>query len=102
MSRLSDVRIVTKVTIPLLLVAAVAAGLVYRAHGVFDELSEKTRHIVDVQSSRLENILNVRTNILEATVQSRNILIEDRPPEIATYRSRYDEAVRHASWPSTG
>ncbi|WP_345819642.1 methyl-accepting chemotaxis protein [Methylobacterium fujisawaense] len=96
MSRLSDVRIVTKVTIPLLLVAAVAAGLVYRAHGVFDELGEKTRHIVDVQSSRLENILNVRTNVLEATVQSHNILIEDRPPEIATYRSRYDEAVRHA------
>ncbi|ACB22406.1 methyl-accepting chemotaxis protein [Methylobacterium radiotolerans] len=96
MARLSDLKIVTKVTIPLLLVAAVAGGLVYRAHGVFDELNEKTQHIVDVQSARLENILTVRTNVLEATVQNRNILIEDRPPEQAMYRSRYDEAVKQA------
>ncbi|MEE7449013.1 methyl-accepting chemotaxis protein [Methylobacterium radiotolerans] len=96
MSRLSDLKIVTKVTIPLLLVAAVAGGLVYHAHGVFVELNAKTQHIVDVQAARLENILNVRTNVLEATVQNRNILIEDRPSEVAKYRSRYDEAVRNA------
>ncbi|KAA0121256.1 methyl-accepting chemotaxis protein [Methylobacterium sp. P1-11] len=96
MTRLSDLKIVTKITIPLLLVAAVAGWLVYRAHGVFDELSEKTQHIVDVQSARLENILNVRINVTEATVQNRNILIDDRASERANFKSRYDDAVKKA------
>jgi methyl-accepting chemotaxis protein len=94
MPRLSDLKIVTKITIPLLLVAIVAGWLVYHSHNVFNELSEKTQHIVDVQATRLENILNVRINVIEATVQNRNILIDDRGSELATYKSRYDDAVR--------
>lgn len=96
MPRLSDLKIVTKTTIPLLLVAAVAGWLVYHAHGVFDALNDKTQHIVDVQAARLENILSVRINVTEATVQNRNLLIEDRASELANYKSRYDDAVRNA------
>ncbi|CAO4141877.1 hypothetical protein LPLAFNJD_LOCUS1048 [Methylorubrum aminovorans] len=94
MKRLSDLRIATKITIPLLLVALVAAWLVYHAHGVFGDLSQRTQHIVDVQAARLENILSVRINLTEATVQNRNILVDDRPSELANYKSRYDDAVK--------
>jgi methyl-accepting chemotaxis protein len=96
MNRLSDLKIVTKITIPLLLVALVAAWLVHHAHGVFGDLSQRTQHIVDVQAARLENILNVRINLTEATVQNRNILVDDRPSELANYKSRYDDAVKKA------
>ncbi len=102
MSRLSDLRIITKITIPLLLVALVAAWLVHHAHGVFGDLSQRTQHIVDVQAARLENILSVRIHLTEATVQNRNILIDDRPSELANYKSRYDDAVKKAFVASTG
>jgi len=96
MPRLSDLRIVTKVTIPLLLVTAVAGWIVFHAHGVFGEMNERTQHIVDVQATRLENILSVRIHVTEATVQNRNLLIDDQPAELAHDKQRYDDSVKGA------
>ncbi len=96
MPRLSDLRIITKITIPLLLVTAVAGWIVLHAHGVFGEMNERTQHIVDVQATRLENILSVRIHVTEATVQNRNLLVDDQPAELAHDKQRYDDSVKAA------
>ncbi|AWN37045.1 methyl-accepting chemotaxis protein [Methylobacterium radiodurans] len=93
MNLLNRTPIIAKVIIPLLVVALVAAGLVVQARGALDLLAGQTRDIVDIQSARLENILGVRVNVTEATVQSRNIIIETRQAEMAGYKERYDHHV---------
>ncbi|MDQ0521625.1 methyl-accepting chemotaxis protein [Methylobacterium gregans] len=93
MTFLNRVPIIAKVIIPLLVVSLVAAGLVMQARGALDILAGRTRDIIDIQAARLENILGARINVTEATVQSRNIVIETRPAERTGYKARYDEAV---------
>ncbi|MGU3536423.1 methyl-accepting chemotaxis protein [Methylobacterium sp. A54F] len=86
-------RVLFKVAVPLLLMTLVTAGLVAYARNALNDLAFRSREIVDVQAARLENILNVRLGVTEATVQSRNIIIELREEQMAGYKARYDAAV---------
>lgn len=94
MLRLSDMKIITKVAVPLVIVGAVASGLVYKAHTTFNELNAKTQEIVDVQATRLRNILSIRIGVNEAAVQARNTILEPRVSEREKFNKRFDIAVR--------
>ncbi|GJD99030.1 hypothetical protein GMJLKIPL_0943 [Methylobacterium isbiliense] len=94
MLRLSNFKITTKIVLPLALVAIIAGLIVYQARNTFFELSNKTQNIVDVQAKRLENILGVRINVTEATVQNRNMLVDRRAAELENYKVRFDAAVK--------
>ncbi|KMO31197.1 chemotaxis protein [Methylobacterium variabile] len=96
MKLLNNTRILIKVATPLGLVAIVAVGLVVSALGTIDTLAAQTRQLVDVQASRLENILHVRIGVTEATVQNRNLIVETRPEEMAGLKARYDAAIQEA------
>nr|WP_156295387.1 methyl-accepting chemotaxis protein [Methylobacterium aquaticum] len=94
MLRLSDMRIITKIGIPLVIVATVASGIVYKAHTTFDELNGRTQEIVDVQATRLRNVLSVRIGVNEAAVQARNTILEPRVSERDKFSKRFEIAVR--------
>ena len=93
MHPLRDCKIITKITVPLVLVAVVSGGLVLHAKNTLSILSAQTQSIVDVQAARLESAMTVRLNINEATVQNRNIILETRSSEMAGYKTRFDTAV---------
>ncbi|MBY0254176.1 MAG: methyl-accepting chemotaxis protein [Methylobacterium organophilum] len=90
---LRDPKIITKITVPLVLVAIVSGGLVLHARTTLATLSAQTQSIVDIQAARLENAMTVRLNINEATVQNRNIILETRSSEMDGYKTRFDAAV---------
>ncbi|MGF3027144.1 methyl-accepting chemotaxis protein [Methylobacterium aquaticum] len=94
MLRLSQIKIVTKIFIPLALVTGIAAGLIYFSRATFGALNDQTQNIVDIQVARLKNMLSAQINIAEAVVQNRNIIIEAREAEMADYKVRYDQAVK--------
>ncbi|MGC5777937.1 methyl-accepting chemotaxis protein [Methylobacterium sp. NFXW15] len=96
MKILNNANIITKIALPLVIVAAVSGGLVFYARSNLREMATQTRQLVDVQMKRLENILAVRLNVNEAAVQSRNMAMETRDEEMAGYKARYDAAQRAA------
>lgn len=90
----SNAKFMTKIALPLLITVIVAAGLVVYAHSALQNLSDRTRQIVDVQAARLEKIMSVRINVTEAAVQARNMILETRDAEMVAFRKRYEAAIK--------
>ena len=91
---LRNSKILVKAVVPLLIMAAVAVGLVFYAISGFNQLSGQMREIVDIQTVRLERILSVQVNSNEAAIQARDMILETREHEMADHRARYDAAVK--------
>ncbi|ONF45923.1 HAMP domain-containing protein, partial [Methylobacterium radiotolerans] len=91
---LRNTKVLVKSIIPILLMASVAAGLMFYATANLNALAKQTRQIVDLQAVRLEKILSVRVNVNEAAVQARNMILETREAEMAGYKAGYDAAVK--------
>ncbi|MGU3468344.1 methyl-accepting chemotaxis protein [Methylobacterium sp. C33D] len=91
---LRNSKILIKVFVPLLIMSAVAAGLMYYAIGRLNQLAGQTREIVDTQAVRLERILSVQINTNEAAIHARNMILETREQEMATFKARYDAATK--------
>ncbi|MDP4024065.1 methyl-accepting chemotaxis protein [Methylobacterium sp. NEAU 140] len=85
-----------KSAIPLLIIALVAVGLVAYARGALDDLAGRTRTLVEVQATRLENVLKLRVYVGEATIQNRNIILAVDERGLDDFRTRYDAAVATA------
>ena len=92
MKILGKIGILLKAALPLMILAAVAGGLVMYARSNLGDLARQTGRLVDVQMVRLENILSIRLNVNEAAVQSRNMAMEMREQEMAGYKARYAAA----------
>uniref|UniRef100_UPI0015F4B260 methyl-accepting chemotaxis protein n=2 Tax=Methylobacterium TaxID=407 RepID=UPI0015F4B260 len=93
---LRNTKVLVKSFLPLLLMAALSAGLIFYANANLNDLSRQTRDIVDLQVVRLEKILAVRINVNEAAVNARNLILETREQEMGSYRARYDAAAKGA------
>ncbi len=94
MTRLQNANILLKLAIPLALIVAVAIGLVAYARVSLQDLAFQSRQMANVSAVRLESLLKARNGVTEATVQTRNILIETREKELAAYAVRYEDAVK--------
>lgn len=94
---LRNTKVLVKSFLPLLLMAALSAGLIFYANANLNDLSRQTRDIVDLQVVRLEKILAVRINVNEAAVNARNLILETREQEMGSYRARYDAAAKGRS-----
>ncbi|MGU3421774.1 methyl-accepting chemotaxis protein [Methylobacterium sp. D54C] len=91
---LRNSKILAKAAVPLLIMAAVAAGLVFYAISGLNQLAGQTREIVDLQAVRLERILSIQVNTNDAAVLARNLILETREQEMAGYKTRYDATVK--------
>ncbi|KMO19524.1 chemotaxis protein [Methylobacterium indicum] len=96
MNLLGNTRILIKATLPLVVVAGVAGGLVVYARSNLAQMAVQTRQLVEVQAARLQNIMNVQITATEASVLSRNLAMEFRQEEMAGYVQRYDAAKKSA------
>jgi len=93
---LQNSSLLVKLAVPLVIVALLTAGIAAYARGTVANLSHLTKQLVDVQVARMEQILNLRLQVTEATVQARNMVIEVRQAEMAGYKARYDVALKGA------
>ena len=92
MSFLNRFGFLTKMAIPIGLLACLTAGLVAFASGRLGSLSDETQRLIDVQATRLEHIMRAALGVTEATVMDRNITIETRATEMAVFKERQDTA----------
>ncbi|KMO42514.1 chemotaxis protein [Methylobacterium tarhaniae] len=96
MKFLRDASILIKAVLPLLIVAAVAGGLVSYARSNLFGLAAQTREIVGSEMVRLQLILAVRIDMNEAALLSRNMVLETGAEQMAGYHTRYRAAANAA------
>ncbi|MFD1300789.1 hypothetical protein [Methylobacterium marchantiae] len=96
MKSFNNLGLLVKIIIPLVLTAAISAGLVGYARYSMTRIADQTRAIAKVQAARQNHVLTLQISVTEATVQNRNILLEQDAKKIETYIVRQDAAIRAA------
>ncbi|HEV2559829.1 MAG TPA: methyl-accepting chemotaxis protein [Microvirga sp.] len=92
----NNLKLVTKLAIPVLLVIAVAVGMVALARSGLGTLADNTQEIVTVHATRRATALMAKAAVNEATIQEKNIIIESRPEEKRVFEQRFKEAKQEA------
>ncbi|MGH1587303.1 methyl-accepting chemotaxis protein [Methylobacterium phyllosphaerae] len=96
MKLLNNLKLITKLAIPTVLLIGVTAGLVLLARSNLSMLDQNTQHIVDVTASRLVSALELANAIDEATIREKNIIIETDGARMAAQHEGYKEARKTA------
>ncbi|MFC4173423.1 HAMP domain-containing protein, partial [Microvirga sp. GCM10011540] len=91
MRLLNNLRLVTKLAIPVAIFVAIAVGLIALARGGLESLANGTQEIVQVDATRLKLILQLNADVNQATIQEKNILVDKDLEARATYAKRYEE-----------
>ncbi|WP_298956100.1 HAMP domain-containing methyl-accepting chemotaxis protein [uncultured Methylobacterium sp.] len=93
MKLLNNLGVLVKLCMPLVLIAGMAVALVLHERATLDGIAAQSRYVADVLTVRQEAYLRVQAGIAEATLLSRNIIIDSRKDNIDAYKARYDGAV---------
>ena len=96
MKIIDNLKLIYKLSIPVAVMMAVAAGLVLLAEDGLDTLAKDTQEIVDVYATRRGTIVTVKADVNEATIQEKNIILEKDPARASTAEARYKEAKEAA------
>ncbi len=89
MRAFNDLRLLTKITIPVVLLIAVTVGLIAFAKSGLDGLSEETGVIVDVMAARRSMVLQMGLDISEATIDAKNVILETDQKTMLTHEEEY-------------
>ncbi len=89
MSFFSNLRLITKLAIPALILAIVAGGVVLVARVNLTMLEENTRNIVDIQAMRAITALRLETAVDEAIIREKNVIIERDPSVMAEHLEQF-------------
>jgi methyl-accepting chemotaxis protein len=96
MRALNNLKFVTKLAIPVILMIAVTIGLIIFAKIGLDTLADEMQQIVDVHAARRSMALDIKAHVNEATIQEKNLIIETRFQEMAVYQKAFTEAKEEA------
>ncbi|WP_201859409.1 MCP four helix bundle domain-containing protein, partial [Microvirga soli] len=96
MRALNNLKIITKLAIPVIVMMAVTIGLIIFAKAGLDTLAEETQQIVDVHAARRSMALNIKASVSEAAVQEKNLIIETRFQEMAVFEQAFRQAKEEA------
>lgn len=89
---LNNLRIITKLALPVALVVAVTIGLIALAKSGIDTLTREMHEVIDVHANRRALALSIEANLNEAGIQEKNLIIESRAEERASYDNIYRQA----------
>jgi methyl-accepting chemotaxis protein len=89
---MNNLKIITKLAIPVVVMVAVTIGLIFFAKTGLDTLAEETQQIVDVHAARRSMALDIKAHVNEAAIQEKNLIIETRFQEMAIYEQAFREA----------
>ncbi|MBB3016961.1 CHASE3 domain sensor protein, partial [Microvirga lupini] len=93
---MNNLKIITKLAIPVIVMMAVTVSLIIFAKTGLDTLAEETHQIVDVHAARRSLALDIKASVNEAAVQEKNLIIETRFQEMAVYEQAFREAKEEA------
>src|SRR5688500_1389238 len=96
MRALTNLKIITKLAIPVIVMMAVTIGLIIFAKTGLDTLAEETHQIVDVHAARRSMALDIKAHVNEAAVQEKNLISETRFQEMAVYEQAFRQAKEDA------
>ena len=96
MRALNNLKLITKLAIPVTLMVAITIGLIVFAKISLDTLAHETQQIVDVDATRRSMALDIKAHVNEASIQEKNLIIETRFQEMAVYQKAFTEAKEEA------
>ncbi|WP_262266257.1 methyl-accepting chemotaxis protein [Microvirga yunnanensis] len=96
MKALNNLKLITKLAIPVALFIAVTIGLIVFAKSSLDMLASETHQIVDVHAARRSTALSAKANVNDAAIQEKNLIIETRVEQILVYDKRFKDAKEAA------
>jgi methyl-accepting chemotaxis protein len=96
MRALNNLKLITKLAIPVALFIAVTIGLIVFAKSSLDTLASETQQIVDIHAARRSTALSAKANVNDAAIQEKNLIIETRVEQILVYDKRFKDAKEAA------
>ncbi|WP_238246837.1 HAMP domain-containing protein, partial [Methylobacterium iners] len=96
MKLLNNLKILSKLAIPALMLITVAVGLVALAWSSLNSLDQNTQRIVDVTAARAVTALQMAYAMDEATIREKNIIIETDASAMQAQFKLYQEARQDA------
>ncbi|SPK01969.1 putative methyl-accepting chemotaxis protein [Methylorubrum extorquens DM4] len=92
MKQFNNLKLLSKLAIPALILVAVAGGLVLMANSSMGTLSSTAQKIVDVNTARVIDIMQIAIAVDEAAINEKNIIIET---EGAALKKQYEIYKEH-------
>jgi methyl-accepting chemotaxis protein len=97
---LDNLRLLTKLAIPVTIFVAVTIGLVVLAMTGLDDMAEDTQNLVDFEATRLATTLQINAQVNEVTSQEKNLIAVSNPERIQkiepTYKQYKELALKSA------
>ncbi|KFG70468.1 methyl-accepting chemotaxis protein, partial [Microvirga sp. BSC39] len=72
---LNNLKLITKLTIPVFIFVAITIGLVAISKNGLDALTADTKELAEVEAVRLSMILKINSEVNEASIQEKNLII---------------------------
>jgi methyl-accepting chemotaxis protein len=95
---LDNLKLLTKLAIPVLLMVAVTVGLIVLANRGLGELARDTTELVDNDVARLTKILQISAEVNESSIQEKNLILfsANEPDKLTSAEKVYQEYKRLA------
>ncbi|BDL41007.1 methyl-accepting chemotaxis protein [Methylorubrum sp. GM97] len=93
MRYINNASVLLKLCAPLVLIAGMAIALILHERAAFEGIAVQSRYVADVLTVRQESYLKAQAGVAEATLLSRNLIIDPRKEKIDRYKARYDATV---------
>ncbi len=92
----SNLKLIHKLLIPVLILVAVTGGIVWTARGGLITMSDAAGQALDVDAVRLQSALRMMVSINDATINEKNIIVETDDAKMSAYFERYQGAIADA------
>ncbi|MBP2297596.1 methyl-accepting chemotaxis protein [Azospirillum picis] len=97
MSRwLSNLPLAGKVALPIAILAAVLAAILWQAADGLGRLSDRSELITDTIARRLEFVLAMQAAVNNAAVNEKNAILDSDPERIRGFKADYDRSIADA------
>jgi hypothetical protein len=99
MRLLNNLKILTKIAIPVVVFVAIAIGLIVMAVSGLDDMAADTQRIVDSDAKRLSLVQSVNTQINEASIQEKSMILTPKslPERVRSVENAFKTATKKAS-----
>jgi methyl-accepting chemotaxis protein len=97
MRTFNDLKLLTKIVVPISLLIAVTVGLIVLACSGLSSLSQDMRHLLDVQTERRALAYELAMTVNTAAILEKSIILETDGEKDKAYTVRYEDAKKQAA-----
>ena len=99
MRLLNNLKLLTKIAVPVVIFVAITVGLIAMAVEGLDEMNANAVSIIDHDAKRLSLVQSVNTQINEASIQEKSMILTPKnlPERVRSVENAYKTAIKKAS-----